>query len=332
MTITESEALLEVIDLRVEFAFRGSRNRLRAVDGVSFTIRPGETFGLIGESGSGKSTVARAIMRLVPLSGGTITFAGVMFHGLTGRNLNRERRRISMVFQDPNDALDPRMSVGQSIAEPISLAGALSRDARQARVDGLLERVGLGADFAVRRPHELSGGQKQRVNIARALALDPALVVCDEAVSALDLSVQASILNLLMSLQRDLGLPYLFISHDLAVVAHMADQVGVMYLGQIVETGPTRTVVTRPRHPYTEMLLSAKPQLVAGPSGRRARIIPAGEVPSPLNPPSGCRFRTRCRYAVQQCADEMPVPRLIDADRHVACHLADSLDLQGMSL
>jgi peptide/nickel transport system ATP-binding protein/oligopeptide transport system ATP-binding protein len=328
---TATAATLEVTDLQVEFATRGSRQRLRAVDGVSFSIGPGETFGLIGESGSGKSTVARAVMRLVPVCGGSIAFGGVRLHELTGRALSRERRRIAMVFQDPHDALDPRMSVARSIAEPITLGGSLPKAAVRARVDDLIERVGLGPDFATRRPHELSGGQKQRVNIARALALDPALLICDEAVSALDLSIQAGILNLLMALQRELELPYLFISHDLAVVRHMADRVGVMYLGQVVETGPTGPVVNRPRHPYTEVLLSAEPQLVAGSAGRRARIIPDGDVPSPLNPPSGCRFRTRCRYAVARCADEVPVLRPVDADHAVACHLAEALELQGMA-
>lgn len=321
-------ALLDVRDLAVDFRVKGGRSLLHAVEDVSFTIAPGETFGLIGESGSGKSTVARAITRLTPVARGSVAFHGVRFDRLRGRALRRERRKMAMVFQDPHDALDPRMNVLQLIAEPIRLGGGSERADVSDKVFDLLGRVGLDAQHARRRPHELSGGQKQRVNIARALALEPQLLICDEAVSALDVSVRAGILNLLVELQRDLGLSYLFISHDLAVVAHMADRLAVMYLGKVVEMGPTSRVVSEPRHPYTEALLSADPEPV--PSWMRSshRITLTGDIPSPLDPPSGCRFRTRCRYATERCAAEIPPLREVRGE-WVACHFAESLTLVG---
>jgi oligopeptide transport system ATP-binding protein len=324
-----SRPVLEVEDLRVYFKIKESQTPLRAVDGVTLAIDPGETFGLIGESGSGKSTVARAIMRLAPVAGGTITIDGVRFDRLRGRALRAARRRVQMVFQDPHESLDPRMTVQQSIAEPLRLNERLSRAELDERIESLLARVELDRHHASRKPHALSGGQKQRVNIARALALDPQLLICDEAVSALDLSVQAGILNLLTDLQRELGLSYLFISHDLGVVAHVADRVGVMYLGQLTELAPTTTLVARPRHPYTEALLSAEPQPVPSTHRQSRKITLQGDIPSPLDPPSGCRFRTRCRYAAERCASEEPQLRPLEDGTLVACHFAETLELQG---
>jgi oligopeptide/dipeptide ABC transporter ATP-binding protein len=302
---------------------------LRAVDGVSLHVDAGETFGLIGESGSGKSTVARAVMRLAPLAGGSVVLDGAPMHELRGGALRRARRNVQMVFQDPHESLDPRMTVQQSVAEPLQVNAVGDRSARASKVAELLGRVELDPQHALRHPHAISGGQKQRVNIARALALSPKLLICDEAVSALDLSVQAGILNLLLDLQRELGLAYLFISHDLAVVAHVADRIGVMYLGQLVEVGPTASVVSTPRHPYTEALLAAEPEPVPASMRTSTRIRLEGDIPSPLDPPSGCRFRTRCRYATDRCAAEVPPLRDNGDGTLVACHHADILQLQG---
>lgn len=324
-----SGELLVVEDLRVEFPAKGRHQTLKAVDGVSFSIGAGETFGLIGESGSGKSTVARAVMGLVRLSGGTIRFDGVRLDRLRRADQRRMRARYQIIFQDPHEALDPRMDVWASIVEPLRLHGRRSAEALDERVLELLERVGLSVDHARRRPHELSGGQKQRVNIARALALDPDLLVCDEAVSALDVSIQADILNLLAGIQHELSLAELFISHDIGVVSHVADRVGVMYLGKLVEVGTVEDVVDRPLHPYTEALLAAEPQAV--PSRLRVPRPPPlrGDLPSPVNPPSGCSFRTRCAYAQDRCAEEEPPLRVMAPGRSAACHFAEGLHLVG---
>ncbi|MCU1502166.1 MAG: hypothetical protein JWM12_1520 [Ilumatobacteraceae bacterium] len=326
-----ADPLLDVRDLRVFFAIRRVHAPLRAVDGVSLQIAGGETFGLIGESGSGKSTVARAITRLVPVTGGTVALGGLRLDGLGRRELRTARRRVQMVFQDPHESLDPRMTARQSVGEPLRVAGGMSAAAIEQRVTELLGRVELHPSLGDRRPHQLSGGQKQRVNIARALAPSPELLICDEAVSALDLSVQAGVLNLLLELQRDLDLAYLFISHDLGVVAHVADRIGVMYLGRLVEVATTAALVQRPRHPYTEALLSAEPQAV--PSRYRAPRAATlqGDIPSPLNPPSGCHFRTRCAYAQERCAVDDPPLRQVD-DTWVACHFAEALALRGKRL
>jgi oligopeptide/dipeptide ABC transporter ATP-binding protein len=320
--------LLSVEKLDVEFELPGARATLKAVDGVSFDIGRGEIFGLIGESGSGKSSVARAIMRLAPIAGGTVTLTGTRLDQLQGRELRQHRRRVQMVFQDSSDSLDPRMTVRQAIAEPLRMQDVPPRDVAGV-VTSLLHRVGLDDSHLERKPNTLSGGQKQRVNIARALALDPELLVCDEAVSALDVSVQAGIINLLLSLQRELGISVLFISHDLGVVAHLADRVGVMYLGRLAEVATAESLTLRPRHPYTEALLAAEPE--PKPSTHRAARPPliVGEVPSAANPPSGCRFRTRCRYARQLCADEEPALRPVEGGSLVACHFAEELVLQG---
>ena len=318
--------MLHVEDLVVTFPVtRQRRARLRAVDGVSFSVGAGETFGLIGESGSGKSTVARAIAGLVRTERGSIAIDGRRIDGLSPRELRDLRLRFQLVFQDPNEALDPRMTVRRSIAEPLRVHGRYVAGA----VDRALERVGLHPEHGERRPHELSGGQRQRVNIARGLALAPDLLICDEVVSALDLSIQAQILNLLCDLQAEAGLALLFISHDLNVVAHISDRVGVMYLGALLEVGPTAGVIARPQHPYTEALLSAEPQARPASQRGRERIVLSGEIPSPLNPPSGCRFRTRCRYAEPTCAEEVPALREVQPGRLVACHFAEALDLTG---
>jgi len=329
MTAPAADPLLSVSGLEVHFKLPGTRTPLRAVDGVSFDIGKGETFGLIGESGSGKSSVARAIMRLAPIASGAVVLGGTRLDELRGRELRRLRRRVQMVFQDPHESLDPRMTVRKAIAEPLRVGNATSPTALDERVLELLHRVGLDDSHLDRKPHTLSGGQKQRVNIARALALDPDLLVCDEAVSALDVSVQAGIINLLLGLQQDLGISVLFISHDLGVVAHLADRVGVMYLGRLAEVAPTQSLTARPRHPYTEALLAAEPE--PKPSTHRTPRPPVirGDVPSAAKPPSGCRFRTRCRYARDRCAEDEPPLRRVDGDTLVACHFAEQLVLTG---
>jgi oligopeptide/dipeptide ABC transporter ATP-binding protein len=329
MPVPSSGPVLSASGLEVDFKLPGARAPLRAVDGVSFEIGRGEIFGLIGESGSGKSTIARAIMRLDPITSGEVMLGDTRFDQLRGRELRRQRRRVQMVFQDPHEALDPRMTVRQAIEEPLRAGYRDSRAGLHDRVVDLLHRVDLDDSYLERKPHTMSGGQKQRVNIARALALEPELLVCDEAVSALDVSVRAGIINLLMGLQRDLEISVLFISHDLGVVAHLADRIGVLYLGRLAEVAPTESLTARPRHPYTEALLAAEPE--PKPSTHRAPRLPVikGEVPSAAKPPSGCRFRTRCRYAQEQCAQEEPPLRRVDRDTLVACHFAEELELTG---
>lgn len=326
--MTDGDVLLSVSDLEVHYRLPSSRTPLRAVDGVTFDIDRGELFGLIGESGSGKSSVARAIMRLAPISEGTVRLDGERIDGLRGKRLRQQRRRIQMVFQDPHESLDPRMTIRQSVAEPLRFGRSVDRTATHERVVSLIRRVGLDESHLDRKPNTLSGGQKQRVNIARALALEPDLLVCDEAVSALDVSVQAGIVNLLLDLKRELGIAVLFISHDIGVVAHVADRIGVMYLGRLVELADSPTITAHPKHPYTEALLAAEPQAL--PSTLRRARPPAirGDVPSAAEPPSGCRFRTRCPYAVDRCAEEYPPLSLVGGGL-VACHLADELTLSG---
>ncbi len=318
----------------MRFRTRGpGRAVVHAVTDVGFQIARGETLGLIGESGSGKSTVARAISQL--LRGervkvtGSVAVDGVRFDGLPRRKLRAHRGRMQMIFQDPNDALDPRMTVRQSIQQPVRILRKGEGLDLARTVDEALDAVGLAPAMADRRPHELSGGQRQRVNIARALSVDPQLLLCDEVVSALDVSIQADILNLLAGLQDELDLAYLFISHDLSVVASISDRIGVMYLGRIVEVGTTEQVVTNPQHPYTEALLSAEPQALPSRLRRRDRIMLEGDVPSPINPPSGCSLRTRCRYAKDICGQEVPPLTLQSGGNLVACHFADDLQLTG---
>jgi peptide/nickel transport system ATP-binding protein len=308
-----ADVVAEVDDLRVWFPGPG-RTRIRAVDGVTLRIPRGRTLGLVGESGSGKSTTGLALLRLVDPTSGRIRVAGHDVTAWSRRRLRRLRRRVAMVFQDPHASLDPRHTIGASIAEPLVVHGLAGRGAdRRDRVAHLLDLVGLRPDLAGRHPHELSGGQRQRVGIARALAGEPDLIVLDEPIASLDLSVQAQIMNLLRGLQRDLGLTYLFIAHDLAAIEHMSDEIAVMYLGRIVETGSPAQIYRTPAHPYTAALLSAVP--VADPRAERdrRRIILSGDIPSPVNPPSGCRFRTRCPQAQPDCAGTDPV--LVTMDR-----------------
>jgi len=322
-----SEPILQVHQLVKNFEIRASRGArkvkrvVQAVSGVSFTVSKGQTLGIVGESGSGKTTVARLIMQLCAPTSGSVTFEGRDLAALKFEEMRQLRRRIQIVFQDPFASLDPKMTVGASIAEPLVVQREPGN--HEERVTELLNLVGLAPDHARRFPHEFSGGQRQRVGIARALALNPALIVLDEPVSALDVSIQAGVINLFDDLQKRLGMSYVFIAHDLSVVRHIADQVAVMYLGKIVEIGPKQTVYEHPTHPYTVALLSAVP--VPNPSVERARqrIMLEGEVPSPVNPPSGCRFRTRCWKATDLCAQEEPrlVPR--PTGQLSACHFPE---------
>jgi oligopeptide/dipeptide ABC transporter ATP-binding protein len=298
----------------------GSKISIRAVDDVSFSVRPGETFGLVGESGCGKTTLGQTIIRLYKPTSGSIEFDGKDLSELNSRQMRPVRRDIQMIFQDPSASLDPRMTVGSVISEPLGIYGIGNKKEQRERVQELLRVVGLNSYFANRYPHEFSGGQRQRIGIARALALNPKLVICDEPVSALDVSIQAQVLNLLKQLQQQFSLTYLFIAHNLAVVAHISDRVGVMYLGKIVEVGEAREITERPRHPYTQALISAVP--VPDPTRVRGRIILQGDVPSPANPPHGCRFHPRCPIARPDCAQTEPQLRLIAENHWVACHYA----------
>jgi oligopeptide/dipeptide ABC transporter ATP-binding protein len=314
--------ILEVKDLDIVFSGRRGQT-VRAVDRVSFEVREGETFGVIGESGSGKSTVGRCVVCLLSPSHGTVRHNGEDFFALSHRELRRRRRAFQIVFQDPNSALDPRMTILQSVREPLDVAGIGTSAERERKALAMLERVALSAELAHRYPHEISGGQKQRANIARALMLEPKLIVCDEVVAALDVSIQADMLNLFADLQREFQLTYVFISHDLRVVAHVSDRVAVMYFGKIVELGSAADIMDAPLHPYTQALLSAEPEPV--PIGQRHhhRIILKGEIPSALNPPSGCRFHTRCPIARPECALREPEWRELMPGRFVACHFAE---------
>jgi peptide/nickel transport system ATP-binding protein len=316
--------LLEVQGLAKQFAVDGAwlarrRRVIRAVDGVSFALEPGETLGLVGESGCGKSTTGRLILRLIEPSAGHIRFEGRDLVSLTAHELWAARQRMQIVFQDPFGSLNPRMRVGSIIEEPLAIYQQGDAAGRRRRAAELLEVVGLDPAFVERYPHELSGGQRQRIGIAAALALQPSLIVADEPVSALDVSVQAQVLNLLMDLRRRFGLTYLFISHDLRVVLHMSDRVAVMYLGEIIEIGSRDAIHGEPRHPYTQALLSAVP--VADPTLRRERIVPKGEVASALEVPAGCRFHPRCPMAFDRCRVERPAPRDVGAGHQASCHL-----------
>lgn len=316
--------LLEVADLKKHFPvrkglFQRQVGQVLAVDGISFTLAAGETLGLVGESGCGKSTAGKAILRLIDPTAGTIKLRGQRIDNLSRRDMRPFRREMQVVFQDPYSSLNPRLSVGDIIGEPLRNYGIASGGELADRVAAILAKVGMRAEQMRRFPHEFSGGQRQRIGIARALALNPDLIVCDEPVSALDVSVQAQVINLLMDLQKEFGLSYLFIAHGLAVVEHISHRIAVMYLGKIVELTDKRTLFAAPLHPYTEALLSAAP--VTDPRAQRKRIILAGDVPSPINPPGGCRFHTRCPYSEARCRTEEPAIREVKPGHLVACHL-----------
>ncbi|HEX2465886.1 MAG TPA: oligopeptide/dipeptide ABC transporter ATP-binding protein [Thermoanaerobaculia bacterium] len=325
---TGPDEILRVEDLRVHFPlhsgvlFRKQVGAVRAVDGVSFSVRRGETLGLVGESGCGKSTTALAVLRMVEPTAGRIVFEGRDITTLDRASMRPLRRRMQMVYQDPFGSLDPRMKVRDLVGEPLIVHGmADDRAAYRDRVADLIEMVGLLPDMADRYPHEFSGGQRQRIAIARALALEPALLVCDEPVSALDVSIQAQIVNLLMDLQERLGLTYLFIAHDLSVVRHISDRIAVMYLGRIVEQASRDQLYRDPKHPYTEALLAAVPIPDPELEAARPQQVLKGEVPSVLHPPSGCRFHPRCPKALPECSTTEPLLRPIGAGREVSCHL-----------
>jgi oligopeptide/dipeptide ABC transporter ATP-binding protein len=321
---TRSKPILEVKDLKKHFPIKkGLLQRtvghVYAVDGVSFSIAPGETLGLVGESGCGKSTVGRVVLRLIEPTSGGIELEGRDLTSLSKSELRPYRRQMQIIFQDPFSSLDPRMTAGEIVAEPLRVHKIARRRERRDRVAALFERVGLRRAQMDNYPHQFSGGQRQRIGIARALALNPKLIIGDEPVSALDVSIQAQVINLLMDLQRDLGLGYLFISHNLAVVEHISHRIAVMYLGRLVEYADKRTIFTNPKHPYTEALLAAVP--VPDPAIKRDKRVVQGDVPSPMRPPPGCHFHTRCPYAVERCKVEVPALRDLGGGQLVACHL-----------
>ena len=317
MSTNGKQELVNVRHLVKHFPVEGSDDVVRAVDDVSFEILRGETLGLVGESGCGKSTVGRCLLRLIEPTAGEIDFDGRNVRNLNRGDLRELRREMQIVFQDPYASLNPRMRVGDIVAEPLVIHNIGTKNDRYERVGELLRRVGLDPDYRKRYPHEFSGGQRQRIGVARTLALNPKLIVADEPVSALDVSVQAQVVNLLQELQQEFGLTYLFISHGLAVVEHISTRVAVMYLGRIVEIAPAAELYLRPLHPYTQALLSAIP--VPDPKQKRERIVLQGDVPTPINPPSGCRFRTRCPIAIDECARIDPELRELAPGHRVAC-------------
>ena len=320
------DTMLKVKGLSMHFpVYKGLMRKqvgvIKAVDEVSFEAKRGETLGLVGESGCGKSTTGRAILKLYQPTAGSVELDGQDITHLRGRAMRALRPKLQMIFQDPQACLNPRMTVGSIIAEPLDEHSKLSRKQKRMHVAELLEAVGMRADFANRYPHEFSGGQRQRIGIARALALEPALIVCDEPIAALDVSIQAQVVNLLEDIQNERNLTFLFISHDLSMVRHIADRIAVMYLGKIVELASRDELYTSPQHPYTQALLSAVPVPDPVAEAKRERIILQGDVPSPANPPSGCNFSTRCPLATEKCRMEVPEWREVQGGRFVACHL-----------
>ncbi len=325
--MTDTNTLLEVNNLVKYFPVKGGIlqrvvAQVKAVDGITFDIREGETFGLVGESGCGKSTAGRAILRLIPATYGSVKFNGEEVFNAKGDKLKALRRNMQIIFQDPYASLDPRMTIEQSVAEGLNFhnIGKNSHERHEIVIHNL-RKVGLQDYHARRYPHEFSGGQRQRIGIARALALQPKFIMCDEPVSALDVSIQAQVLNILKDLQKDLGLTYLFVAHNLSVVEHIADRIGVMYLGKMVETAPRKKLFTNPLHPYTQALFSAIP--VPNPRIKKERVVLQGDVPSPLNPPSGCRFHTRCPFVMDICKQEEPVFKQVEPDHWTACWKVD---------
>lgn len=337
----DSRPVLSVRNLKMHFPierglFRRTVGFVRAVDGVSFDIRRGETLGLVGESGCGKTTIARCILRVYDMTAGGILFSPatgepVDIAGAGSAELRRIRRQIRLIFQDPYSSLNPRLPVGEIVAEPLRVNTDLSVREVSRRVEELLDLVGLSGDAVTRYPHAFSGGQRQRIGIARALAVDPTVLLCDEPVSALDVSVRSQILNLLSDLQHDLGLTYLFVSHDLSVVEHLSDRVAVMYVGRLVEHAPTDVLFRQPLHPYTEALLSAVPKPDPRLRSRQDRIRLSGEVADPSDPPPGCPFHPRCRYTTDVCRVEVPPLMEARTGRAVACHHAETLQLSGIN-
>jgi oligopeptide/dipeptide ABC transporter ATP-binding protein len=326
ITNTSASPVLEVEGLRKHFpVLRGLLRRavaqVKAVDGVTFSIQPGETLCLVGESGCGKSTVGKLILRFVEPTEGSVVLGGVDITRLDQQAMRAHRRHVQMVFQDPYASLNPRLTAGTIVAEPLENFETIAAKEREARVAAVLERVGLRADAMHRYPFEFSGGQRQRLGIARALVVNPSLIIADEPVSALDVSVQAQVLNLLMDLQDEFKLTYLFISHDLGVVEHIGHRIAVMYLGEIVEIAPKEKLFENPLHPYSQALIEAAP--IPDPRARRTRLVIEGDVPSPMNPPPGCRFHTRCPFAFKRCRSEAPALREVTPGRVVACHLRE---------
>ncbi|MFP4643353.1 MAG: ABC transporter ATP-binding protein [Spirochaetales bacterium] len=324
--MNDAAPLLQVENLKKHFPIRGGvlgrvQNHVKAVDDISFEVKRGETIGIVGESGCGKSTAGRAILRLHEPTAGRIVFEGEDITALSKAAMRKRRRDMQIIFQDPFASFNPRQTIRRLLDEAMGIQNVVPKQKRAARIRELLEMVGLKPEHIDRYPHEFSGGQRQRIAIARALSVDPKLLICDEAVSSLDVSVQAQVINLLKKLQRELNLTYLFVAHDLGVVRHISDRVMVMYLGKIVEIGETKQIFERPQHPYTRALLSAIP--VPDPRRKTQRTVLRGDVPSPIDPPSGCPFHTRCPYVMDRCSVETPQLHVLDTDQRAACHLVE---------